>query len=213
MVSNKKRMAYTSKGRTVASTYTTIRELYNPRHEQSKTHNLNIPPEERNTGFQYGRNVELYPPHQLYRSDFEPEEVPLRTNINLIVQDRMEPKKKETVIETPPMPETVSQSDPKVWGPKYWYTFHMAAANYPIDASPITAKRMKGFLMAIPYILPCEACRIHASAYIEKHFDKMDDIVSGREKLFRFFVDMHNMVNARLNKPILSYEEAFKIYV
>lgn len=192
-------MAYTQKGR--PTMYTTIRELYNPRHEQAKTFNLNIPSEERDTGFQYGRDVEMFP----YIRDNVVE--PSRTNINFIIPET------ETEIEPPPMPEMTSQAEPKVWGPKYWYIFHMAAANYPIDASPITAKRMKGFIMAIPYILPCEICRIHASAYIEKHVEVLDDIVSGREKLFKFFVDMHNMVNARLNKQILSYEDAFKLYI
>lgn len=193
-------MAYTSKGR--ATVYTTIRELYKPRHEQAKTFNLNIQPDERDTEFQYGRNVEMFP----YIRDNIVQEGPT-TNINFIVPET------ETEVEMPPMPEMTSQADPKMWGPKYWYTFHMAAANYPIDASPITAKRMKGFIMAIPYILPCETCRIHASAYIEKQIDVLDDIVSGRERLFKFFVDMHNMVNARLNKPILSYEDAFKLYI
>lgn len=192
-------MAYTQKGR--PTMYTTIRELYNPRHEQAKTFNLNIPSEERDFGFQYGRDVEMFP----YIRDNVVE--PSRTSINFIIPES------KTKVEPPPMPEMTTQADPKIWGPKYWYTFHMAAANYPVDASPITAKRMKGFVMAIPYILPCETCRIHASAYIEKHVDVLDDIVSGREKLFKFFVDMHNMVNARLNKQILSYEDAFKLYI
>ena len=105
-----------------------------------------------------------------------------------------------------------STSDPKVWGPSFWFTLHNGASKYPISASPIAQERMKGFILGIPEMLPCAACKVHATNYIEKNMDNLDEIVSGRESLFKFFNHFHNMVNKRYNKPIVSVEEGHKKY-
>jgi hypothetical protein len=105
-------------------------------------------------------------------------------------------------------------SNPKVWGPPYWYSLHNSAAHYPINASPLVKQRMKGRILAIPYEISCRTCQPHASAYIETlSDDKLDAIVSGRDNLFRFYVDFHNSVNQRLGKPIWSYEKAKSFYM
>lgn len=105
-----------------------------------------------------------------------------------------------------------NMSDPKVWGSSFWFTLHNGAAKYPISASPITRDRMKGYILGIPSMLPCAACQIHANNHIEKIKHLLNDIVSGRDKLFKFFVDFHNIVNKRYNKPEMSYERAYEIY-
>lgn len=106
----------------------------------------------------------------------------------------------------------VNSADPEVWGPAFWFSLHNGAVRYPENASPITKERMKGFIFGIPVMLPCENCKEHATSHIEANWDKLDDIVSGRTKLFNFFVDFHNYVNKRYNKPIMSYKDAFKLY-
>lgn len=103
-------------------------------------------------------------------------------------------------------------SDPSVWGPSFWFTLHNGAAKYPISASRHRRERMKGFILGIPAFLPCKGCVPHAIAYIEKSKHQLDDIVSGRDKLFKFFVDFHNKVNQRYGKPEFSYEDAYKLY-
>lgn len=105
-----------------------------------------------------------------------------------------------------------SVSDPKVFGPAYWFTYHTAAANYPVEPSAIYREKMKGYILGIPYTLPCEACADHATSYIESIKHNLDNIISSRDKLFNFFVDFHNYVNARYGKPIMSYQDARKIY-
>lgn len=103
-------------------------------------------------------------------------------------------------------------ADPKVWGPSYWYTLHTCAAFYPLSASPIVAERMKNRILAIPYEIPCSNCRVHAINHIEKHRSSLDKIVSGRHELGAFYVDFHNQVNLRYNKPVWSYEKAYELY-
>lgn len=103
-------------------------------------------------------------------------------------------------------------SDPKVWGPAFWFTLHTGAAKYPKIASPIIADKMKSYIIGIPTMLPCVVCQTHATNHIEKNKCKLDEICSGREKLFKFFVEFHNIVNKRYNKPIISVEDAYKMY-
>jgi hypothetical protein len=131
------------------------------------------------------------------------------------VPEKLEP----SVRNNPPVPrmkwETkhyTNMSDPNVWGPALWFTLHNGSSKYPISAAPIVKDRMKAYILGIPLMLPCIACKIHAINHIEKNKDKLDDICSGRKKLFEFFVDFHNIVNKRYNKPIVSIEEAYKMY-
>jgi hypothetical protein len=109
--------------------------------------------------------------------------------------------------------EYTSTSSPLVFGPPLWFSLHNAAAHYVDNPSPITRDRMKNVILGLPILLPCQNCREHATAYIEKNYDNLDDVVSCRDKLFKFFVDFHNYVNQRYNKKIFTYEEAYKMYL
>jgi hypothetical protein len=105
-----------------------------------------------------------------------------------------------------------STSDPKVWGPSFWFTLHVSAAHYPENPSQIVRERMKHRILAIPYEVPCATCRPHASAFIESYRDKLDQIVSNKHELGKFYVDFHNKVNKRYGKPEWTYEQAYKVY-
>ncbi len=108
--------------------------------------------------------------------------------------------------------EYSNTTDPKVWGPPFWFTLHVSAAHYPEQASTLVRDRMKARILAIPFELPCVDCRTHASNYILSHVDHLNDICSSRESLFKFYVDFHNKVNERYNKPSMSYEQAKNLY-
>ena len=108
--------------------------------------------------------------------------------------------------------EYVNPSDPRVWGPAFWFTLHNGAVNYPIKASPICAERMKGFILGMPVMIPCEKCQDHATSHIEANYYRLNEIVSGREQLFNFFVSFHNYVNERYDKPKMSNEDAYALY-
>jgi hypothetical protein len=109
--------------------------------------------------------------------------------------------------------EYENTSSPDVFGPAFWFTLHNGASKYPIEASYIQAEKMKGFIKGIPVMLPCERCSSHAQTYIERKDDELNDIVSGREKLFKFFWEFHNYVNKRYNKPEPTLEEAKTMYM
>lgn len=105
-----------------------------------------------------------------------------------------------------------ASNNPLIWGPPFWYTIHNGVYHYPEHAGPLHIERMKNFILAIPIMLPCTTCKEHATAFIDKHRKKLDTICSGKDLLFKFFVDFHNQVNKRYGKPELSYDEAYNIY-
>jgi hypothetical protein len=102
--------------------------------------------------------------------------------------------------------------NPNVWGSAQWLCFHLFSTKYPEKPSPIVIEHMKNYILAIPYTLPCEKCSNHARSFIESNYSNLDIICSSKNNLFKFFVDFHNYVNIRYNKPIMSVQDAWKLY-
>jgi len=147
--------------------------------------------------------------HQLNKNLNEPIE-----NYNYLVQNiKPEQIKPEQIKPEQIKPEQIEHtSNPNVWGPPFWFTIHNGICKYPISASNIQKERMKGFILGIPVMLPCEICKIHANNFIDDSKKDLDLICSKRESLFKWSVDFHNSVNKRNNKKEISYEEAKNIY-
>ena len=59
-------------------------------------------------------------------------------------------------------------------------------------------------------MVPCLTCKEHFYHFLKSA--DLDFATSSRENLFKFFVDIHNYVNQRYRKPIMSLEEAKRIY-
>lgn len=111
-----------------------------------------------------------------------------------------------------PRTETISSSDPRVWGQQYWSVLHYMSAHYPENPTPQEKNEMKQFLLCFPVILPCKKCQYHYKCFVKDHYEMLDDICQSRENLFKFFVDLHNQVNQRNQKPILSLHEAKQMW-
>lgn len=103
-------------------------------------------------------------------------------------------------------------SDPQEWGPHLWYYLHTCAANYPKNPSREQRRGMKNWLQNLKWTIPCKMCSDHYGSYIFKNQNRLDEICQNRENLFAFFVDIHNKVNRRNNKPEMSLEDAKKLY-
>ena len=102
-------------------------------------------------------------------------------------------------------------NSPSVSGPPFWFTLHNGSAYLPEVLSPISAQRLRNFIDGIPEMHPCTKCSEHAREYIENHKDRINQMKTGND-FFKFFVDFHNDVNRRLNKPCVSYEQAYAMY-
>lgn len=103
-------------------------------------------------------------------------------------------------------------TDPSVWGPCLWRYMHYSAINFPEFPTKRQATAMAQWLYSLPVTIPCEKCRHHYAAYIKKHARDLVRICSSRKGVFNFLVDIHNKVNERNGKPVMSYADAIEFY-
>jgi len=99
-------------------------------------------------------------------------------------------------------------SDPKVFGPGMWSSIHIYAAE---ATTPERKNCFIDFITVLFSNLKCLNCRQHATAYLERHPPR--DVIDEPDGLFRWTWMMHNVVNRRLGKPELSFEEASKLFL
>jgi hypothetical protein len=94
--------------------------------------------------------------------------------------------------------------NPVKFGPYFWGSLHLACAG------GIDPQALKLFVEMYPFVLPCGVCGRHfAEVLKESPLPETDDV----EVLFRWSVDVHNMVNKKLEKPVVSYEEAKAVWL
>lgn len=93
---------------------------------------------------------------------------------------------------------------PVKFGPYYWGVLHLACLG-GIDPAALQA-----LVSMFPEILPCPACGVHFSEVINSNpLPETTDV----EALFKWSVDVHNIVNERLEKPLVTYDDAFKYWM
>lgn len=96
------------------------------------------------------------------------------------------------------------------WGRSYWKMLHTMSLHYPMRPSIQEQKDMVDFILKLKVAIPCRECKEHYEAFLQKR--NLWEATVSRSSLFCFFVDLHNQVNVRNNKPRVSYEEAFQYY-
>ena len=104
------------------------------------------------------------------------------------------------------------KSSTSEFGPHYWYMLHTMALNYPNDTTDFIKEKMKCFVEALPYLLPCKDCSEHAKEFLFNHRNDLQSALSSKESLFKFLWFFHNHVNDRLGKPQISLQKAFDMY-
>ena len=108
-------------------------------------------------------------------------------------------------------------TDPKYIGPGTWIVLHKRS----FDA--VTEKEQKAYIElveSICYNFGCSVCRGHCTEYIKNHpledYLNVEIILSdGSKKVLGMFLwtwKFHNAVNARLKKPIMSWDTAYNLY-
>lgn len=100
-------------------------------------------------------------------------------------------------------------SDAKTFGPGMWYTIHVTAIKMGQDT-------FLSWIYIIINSIPCLDCRQHAVVYLS------EDPPSGYKDvyttdgepigMFKWSWKFHNSVNQRLNKPIIDFDTAYKMY-
>lgn len=101
--------------------------------------------------------------------------------------------------------------DPKLWGKHFWATAHYITISYPNNPTDKEKDNVKNFFGLLAELLPCANCRAHYKNNL-KMFPLTDDILNSKYKLIEWLVNLHNEVNGRTGKNIISVEEAIEIY-
>jgi len=96
---------------------------------------------------------------------------------------------------------------PSVWGPCSWKFIHIVTVSYPNNPTEEDKANYHKYFMALKNVLPCEKCKSNMSRHLEL-IPLSEDVLSNRTSLVQWGIDLHNMVNKKTHKPILSYDEA-----
>lgn len=98
------------------------------------------------------------------------------------------------------------------WGPAYWTAFHISAFDLDATKEGDRLASLRALLVHFPSILPCSVCSQHLREVYASHPVPRPDPSGSGSIVARWSVRVHNAVNARLNRPILSFEEAVALY-
>lgn len=98
-------------------------------------------------------------------------------------------------------------SDPKKWGSSGWKFLHTIAMYYPDEPTEMDRQHYKMFFLTLPHVLPCVACQEHLLEYMSRHIHTFNHAFENRFTLTMWLIDVHNAVNKRLNKRIVSYKQ------
>jgi len=100
--------------------------------------------------------------------------------------------------------------DPNMWGSSGWKFIHYTALGYPDNPTEEDKKNYKLFYYNLQNTLPCLKCSLNYKENIKEL--PIDNFLGSKEDLFKWTVNIHNMVNNELGKKKLNYEQALKIY-
>ena len=100
--------------------------------------------------------------------------------------------------------------EPQVWGPHGWFFLHSITMAYPEQPTSLEKKNYLQFFRALPNVLPCEVCRKNLKNHIANL--PIEPALYNRQTLVEWLINIHNMANIELGKPIMSYEQVIQKY-
>ena len=98
---------------------------------------------------------------------------------------------------------------PKIWGKYGWDYFHIVTMGYPENPTKEDKQLYYEYFMAFPNTLPCKKCKNNFLIHLEK-YPLTDQVLESRENLVDWGINLHNVVNFYLGKPVLSNQEALQ---
>jgi hypothetical protein len=96
---------------------------------------------------------------------------------------------------------------PDIWGPPAWKFLDAICLNYPQNPSNTDKEAMKDFINALEKVLPCTKCKVNFKDHLNRR-PLTDQVLSSRNELIKWLIDIRNMVNIMNGKKIVPYESA-----
>lgn len=103
--------------------------------------------------------------------------------------------------------------NPNIWGPHAWTFLHFITLSYPKNPTETDKYNMNTFLKSLEHVLPCDVCKIHYKENTEEIHPLTNQVLSSKENLVKWLIDVHNTVNKRNGKKILEYSDVIRMYV
>jgi len=101
--------------------------------------------------------------------------------------------------------------NPNIWGEPAWIFLHTITLSYPTCPSEQDKENYKQFFIALQHVLPCTTCKAHFNGHLKK-YPLSNEVLSSKEKVIKWLIDVHNAVNITTNKPTMSYNEVLLKY-
>lgn len=100
--------------------------------------------------------------------------------------------------------------DPNIWGPHYWFFLHTIAMSYPQYPNTVTKKKYYEFIQNLPLFIPVEKISTEFSKLIDNY--PITPYLDNRESFVRWMHFIHNKINEKLEKPVVSINDFFIKY-
>jgi hypothetical protein len=100
---------------------------------------------------------------------------------------------------------------PEIWGSQLWHSIHYIALGFPADPSPEDVRHFKNFFENLHQVIPCYKCSINYVKHLNERPLEISDLKDNKT-LFKWTVDIHNIVNKSLNKHHMSHDAAWALY-
>lgn len=100
---------------------------------------------------------------------------------------------------------------PEIWGGDVWRTFHGFLFKYPPKPTQDDKMRWLSLILNLPFYLPCGECSWNLAKELEA-LPPTEEVMATTDSLARWGVELHNSVNKRLGKPLVTYEDAVSFF-
>mgnify|MGYP006081118651 CR=1 FL=1 len=96
------------------------------------------------------------------------------------------------------------------WGPVYWKYIHMITNEYPDNPNDNEINNHYELIQKFMDTIPCPICKRDIRRLINNH--KLKAALKSRNTFMKYFWNIHNLVNKKLYKPILSFNKFKLLY-
>ena len=100
--------------------------------------------------------------------------------------------------------------DSKIWGPHYWFFLHTAAMSYPVTPNDTVKKKFYEFIQNFPLFIPDPKISASFTTILDTY--PVSPYLDSKDSLVRWTHFIHNKVNKKLEKDIISLEEFYTSY-
>jgi hypothetical protein len=100
--------------------------------------------------------------------------------------------------------------DPNIWGPHYWFFLHTISMTYPVRPNSVTKKKYYELIMNMPTFIPIEKMSGEFSKLLDLY--PITPYLDTRESFIRWIWFIHNKINSKLDKPQITLNDFYVKY-